>query len=80
MKATGYVVTNQQEINEAVRLNLKVPDPVMAEKEILLPVSIIVIAFIDDGKIKTITSLGKEFHFKYDEKVWKRIEAHLEHL
>lgn len=80
MKATGYIVTNQQEISEAVRLNLKVPEPIMAEKEILLPVSIILVAFVDDGKIKTITSLGKDIQFKYDEKVWKRIEAHLEHI
>lgn len=80
MKATGYVVTNQQEINEAQRLNLKIPEPIMAEKEILLPVSIILLAFIDDGKIKTVTSIGRELHFKYEEKVWKRIEAHLEHL
>ncbi len=81
MKAIGYIVTNQDEIDEATRLNLnKKPDTITEEKEIFFPVGIIIFAFVHGGKIRTITSLGKDIHFKYEEKVWERIKAHLEHI
>lgn len=80
MKAIGYITVNQIEIDEAKRLNLKIPEPVMEERQILFPVSIILLAFVHNDKIITVTSLGRDLHFKYEEKVWKRIEAHLEHI
>lgn len=79
MRAIGYIIINQNDINEAERLNLKKPEPVMEEKELLFPVNIILLAYVHDDKIRTITTL-KELHFKYEESVWNRIKAHLEHL
>jgi len=80
MRAIGYIATNQADINEATRLNIKIPEAIMAEKEILIPVGIILLAFVHEDKIICTTSLGKELHLKYEEEVWKRIESHLIHI
>jgi len=80
MRATAYLVSNQDEIIQAEKLNIKIPEAVIIEAETLFPVTAIIFAFRLGDKIKCITTLGgKDIVIKYEEEVWKRIEAYLIH-
>lgn len=82
MRAIAYLASNQNEIIQAEKLGIKVPEPIIVEVESLFPVTAILFAFnlVESKKIRCVTTLGgMDILLKYEEDVWKRIESHLQH-